>query len=1243
MADVPAPVETNRGPRVRTNSKGLGSFIPPELKETGRQALNLASAIDPVQGILRGMSASGRAADTDLSPEERRAALIEAGIETAAPLAMMGLGSLAKQPVKATVLDILTPTGAPQAVVDDVSDPSRRAFMKGAVATGGIAAIAPDVITEALERVPAAVKKLKPIPNPIDIFTQNMKILRREMEEAYDAADDMPYGSTMSRDYDEASAEAYNEAIQNAEKLAYDLDATTEMDLRELISDIGPKQIAEAADESLEEISQALTDFRMVSEDEYIEQMIPLAEEIQRRGLLEVKDNGIFQYPYARTVVEDVEDYRVGENRARNNSAIIDRPRDLQMTEGDKYVTSNQQPLKQEQLRNIIIKGEADGESVEAINKKVVDAATRLKVPYPQRAFENPKVEYVNTQTIADNVAQFNFPRYDVGKFGGDFESGDMANMPGVLEKFQASGKETLKENIFNEGIKKPIEIEVVMSNGGINIGQGHHRLQAALELGIPEIPVIVTTKANPRAKGMEVMRSATLDTSGLKTGQTYSFSELGLKQRLKTPKETPEEIQARGGTVFSDFNTGDVSDRKFPQYETPMREGFFRVIDEKADGGEMRKGVGSLSETARRMNEGGEAKIDTRSGQEVRQSIRDALKNLNDTEIQDQWGKSRKELKTALDMLILQEYHGEYEPPVTQGVGSLSETARRMNEGGEANINYSLGDIEYRVDLEPHMDPLAEMGFDVNKIDYDMMYDRSNDRSQGSHFNPNNDRILISPEDYSSKGVAAHEMRHRGLERLFRIVEQGYPTAKKLGLSKEDYLKILRLYKLEQQQDRQRRVNDPDFDYSDYAHEKIAEGFEKDETINRGAKYFLNNPNAPVFTFDRKERRPTTPAERLALMQDLVRENAMSGGQAFGPDLAIQKSITSPTSMEAFRETGGRAEIDRYLDEGPQNTPENIVEFAEQALAAQRYADIINERNKTIMRNSSEYAMGGEVSGPPPDRGPTPQGIGSLSETARRMNEGGPSSIDDEINAIVPSVIMAESSNDPKAVSEDGAIGLMQVLPSTAMKPGYGLPTIFELAREQGFVVDEETPETATQLLFMPDLNVEFGSRYLKAMRNEYDTMEDALRAYNAGPGNFNDYLAKGRDLSALDDEAVQYPLRVAAAGQGINPNEPAQYEAFTDSPEAFSTFMNMASEERPPAPRPRARPSVTYDGPRPMQRPTLPQEIIGQPLADLAPPQNLQQKYSLEGIEQMLTGTNSELLLPRQFQQGSPYSSMR
>ena len=120
MADVPAPLETNRGPRVRTNPGGLGYYIPPELKEKGRQFLNFATAFDPVQGLMQGMRASGRAADSSLSPEERKAALIEAGLETAAPLGIIGLGALAKQPIKATVLDLLTPTGAPAFMTDDV-------------------------------------------------------------------------------------------------------------------------------------------------------------------------------------------------------------------------------------------------------------------------------------------------------------------------------------------------------------------------------------------------------------------------------------------------------------------------------------------------------------------------------------------------------------------------------------------------------------------------------------------------------------------------------------------------------------------------------------------------------------------------------------------------------------------------------------------------------------------------------------------------------------------------------------------------------------------------------------------------------------------------------------------------------------------------------------------------------------------------------------------------------------------
>jgi hypothetical protein len=1002
MADVPAPVETNRGPRVKTKSGGIGSFIPPELKETGRQAANLASALDPVQGILRGMSASGRAADTELSPEERRAALIEAGIETAAPLAMMGLGALAKQPVKATVLDILTPTGAPQAVVDDVADPSRRAFMKGAVATGGIAAIAPDVITEALEKVPAAVKRVRGgghMATVLDSISKN----KEKASELYDKTRDLskkinPYLESIRKTNlpikttPEEIQESFEAMGQTRElqKEAGRLESMNDANLTNLLQSIqnSPKILDDAQDADLDEFIAQL-DSLPFGYGERLEdpEFSVLYDEIKKRGLHQQKTkDGLDEYPYARMFVEDYEEGILEINPTTTPSSF-----DMKITDRD-------------------------------------------------------------TIPVEDLV-------------GRDQED---------------RAREMIREALVKE-----------------------------FELG--------------QEKGLS---SEQIDTN------------IAIKRRT---------LEKEYGIDFS-----------------------------KADGGEMRKGV-----------------------------------------------------------------------------GSLSETARRMNEGGEANINYSLGDIEYRADLEPHMDPLAEMGFDVNKIDYDMMYDRSNNRSEGSHFNPNNDRILISPGDYSSKGVAAHEMRHRGLERLFRIVEQGYPAAKKLGLSKEDYLKILRLYKLDQQQDRQRRVNDPDFEYSGYAHEKIAEGFEKDETINRGAQYFLSNPNAPLFTFDREERRPRTPAERLLLMQDALRENAMSGEQAFGPDLSIKKFTPSPTSMEAFRETEGRAEIERYLNEGPQNTPENISEFAEQALAAQRYADMINERNKTIRRNTSEYAMGGEVSGPPPDRGPTPQGIGSLSETARRMNEGG-----EAVSEYRKALIQSESSGRVGALNPDtGAVGLTQGMSDTVDQfrketnrdftaeeyaQSRDLQTAFQDWYEQttlNYIAENDldqylgdtikgVPITVSSMMAMAHLGGNYGMKKFLETEGRYDP--DDKKGEEVGT-RLSDYGRKFAGLNPYTEESFP-PMNVS--DEEIVMSMPVEQEAQYTDPRTYN--------------RPLARPPVTYDGPRPMQRPMMPQdapqqEMIKQAVQEVVQPQSLQQKYSPQGIEQMLTGTIGEPLLPRQFQQGSPYSSMQ
>jgi len=110
-------------------------YIPLPGFDNINRMLTFLSAADPAQGIMRGMDASGRAFDPDLTPEQRKAALIETGIETASPLLMMGLGTLAKQPVKATLMDVLTPTGATKEIAEDVLADPRNAPLPTGIET----------------------------------------------------------------------------------------------------------------------------------------------------------------------------------------------------------------------------------------------------------------------------------------------------------------------------------------------------------------------------------------------------------------------------------------------------------------------------------------------------------------------------------------------------------------------------------------------------------------------------------------------------------------------------------------------------------------------------------------------------------------------------------------------------------------------------------------------------------------------------------------------------------------------------------------------------------------------------------------------------------------------------------------------------------------------------------------------------------------------------------------------------
>lgn len=108
----------------------------------------------------------------------------------------------------------------------------------------------------------------------------------------------------------------------------------------------------------------------------------------------------------------------------------------------------------------------------------------------------------------------------------------------------------------------------------------------------------------------------------------------------------------------------------------------------------------------------------------------------------------------------------------------------------------------------------------------------------------------------------------------------------------------------------------------------------------------------------------------------------------------------------------------------------------------------------------------------------------------------------------LIAAMIRIESSFDPEVKSPKGAVGLMQVLPSTAR-----------------YVEKRRGNSRLTTTLARPAYNIDVGTAYFRYLVDRYGTTEYALAAYNGGETNVDKWIA-GREADKPRDVVRDFPF---------------------------------------------------------------------------------------------------------------------
>ena len=124
---------------------------------------------------------------------------------------------------------------------------------------------------------------------------------------------------------------------------------------------------------------------------------------------------------------------------------------------------------------------------------------------------------------------------------------------------------------------------------------------------------------------------------------------------------------------------------------------------------------------------------------------------------------------------------------------------------------------------------------------------------------------------------------------------------------------------------------------------------------------------------------------------------------------------------------------------------------------------------------------------------------------------------------ALLAAVIYQESKFRADAKSSSGAIGLMQLRPDTA----------------EGIAIRTGGTHFQVSDLYNPEINVRYGSWYLRHLLDRYGDEKDALAAYNAGQHNVDEWRAEGKGIQFPETRAyvdrVEHLKHVYARAYGL------------------------------------------------------------------------------------------------------------